>query len=100
MEAWSRMNWYGLWMIGLTFAFFYGGGAKWCKSVKEQRLARMEKELSFSEEEYIHPTLRTKEMEGIGASGVVPLDDAAQEFVELVDKVIEQQRANAAKKHK
>ena len=98
MEVWSRMDWYGIWMVGLGYAFFYGGGAKLCKDLKEKRLQKAEKDIIGVEEEYIHPTLRTKDMEGIGMNAIPPVDEAITEFEEVVDKVIEKHKQEVRKK--
>lgn len=51
MEAWSRMDWYGIWIVGLGWAFFYGGGAKLCKNLKEKRLQKATKSIVGVEKE-------------------------------------------------
>ena len=98
MEVWSRMDWYGIWMVGLGYAFFYGGGAKLCKDLKEKRLQSAEKDIIGVEEEYVHPTLRTKDMEGIGMNAIPPVDEAITEFEEVVEKVIEKHKQEMRKK--
>ncbi|VDC04071.1 unnamed protein product [Peniophora sp. CBMAI 1063] len=40
LEAWRRVNWYGLWIIGGAFAFFYGGGRAWLKRVQTLRIKK------------------------------------------------------------
>jgi len=98
VEIWSRMDWYGTWMVGLGYAFFYGGGAKLCKNLKEKRLQEAKKNIVGVEEEYVHPTLRTKDMEGIGMNAVPPVDEAMTEFEEVVKKVIEKHKWEVKKK--
>jgi lysophospholipid acyltransferase len=98
MEVWSRMDWYGIWMVSLGYAFFYGGGAKLCKNLKEKRLLKAETSVVSVEEEYVHPTLRTKDMEGIGMNAIPPVDEAITEFEEVVEKVIEMHKQETRKK--
>lgn len=103
LEAWSRMNWYGLWMVGLAFAFFYGGGGALCKKLNEERIKRAPKDVAWEivGETYIHPTLRTDEMQGTGLQNVPPVDQVAREMEELIDKLVENIKAEAkAKKTK
>ncbi len=38
IEAWRRLNWYGLWMIFGGMVFFYSGGAAWLKSYQAERM--------------------------------------------------------------
>jgi len=97
IEVWSRMDWYGIWMIGLGYAFFYGGGAKLCKNLKEKKLQKAEKHIAGVEEEYVHPTLRTKDMEGIGLNAIPPVDEAITELEEAVEKVIEKHQQEMRK---
>ena len=66
MEVWSRMDWYGIWIVGLGYAFFSGGGTKLCKNLKEERLRKAERDLIGVEEEYVHPTLRTNTIPPMG----------------------------------
>lgn len=40
LEAWRRVNWYGIWIIGGAFAFFYGGGRAWLKRVQTLRIKK------------------------------------------------------------
>ena len=40
LEAWRNVNWYGLWIIGGTFVFFYGGGRAWLKRVQTLRIKK------------------------------------------------------------
>lgn len=41
LEAWRRVDWYGLWIIGGAFAFFYGGGRAWLKRVQTLRIKKV-----------------------------------------------------------
>jgi lysophospholipid acyltransferase len=43
METWRRMEWYGLWMVGGTLAFFSLGGKSWMQSLAHGRVSKMEK---------------------------------------------------------
>lgn len=43
LEAWRRMNWYGIWMIGGAMLFFFLGGKSWFRSLVQQRVRRAEK---------------------------------------------------------
>ncbi|KAF8499985.1 MBOAT-domain-containing protein [Gautieria morchelliformis] len=48
LEAWRRMEWYGLWMVGGVLAFFALGGKSWMRGLAQSRIRRMEKK--FEEE--------------------------------------------------
>ena len=37
LEAWSRLGWYGVWMVGGALVFFYAGGARVLKTVQGMR---------------------------------------------------------------
>ena len=97
LEAWKRMNYYGLWMVGLGFVFFYGGGGAACRKWKEQRLKTATKSVAqeIVGENYVHPTLRTDEMKGTGLQHVPPVDQAVLEVEELVEKLVERLKAEA-----
>jgi lysophospholipid acyltransferase len=97
MEVWSRMDWYGIWIVGLGYAFFSGGGTKLCKNLKEVRLQKAEKTPVGIEEEYVHPTLRTKGMEGTRMNVTPPVDEVMTGF-EVVEKVIEKHKQEIRKK--
>ncbi|EIW82188.1 MBOAT-domain-containing protein [Coniophora puteana RWD-64-598 SS2] len=43
LELWSRVGWYGIWIIGSTLVFFYAGGAKLCKSMRPSEVPVPEK---------------------------------------------------------
>ena len=45
IEAWRRLDWYGLWMVGGALAFFYLGGQTWMKKLAFGRVRRMEKRM-------------------------------------------------------
>jgi lysophospholipid acyltransferase len=92
MEVWSRMDWYGIWIVGLGYAFFSGGGTKLCKNLKEARLRKVEKDL-IGVEERVYPTLRTKGMEDIRMNAIPPVD------VVIVEKVIEKHKQEIMKRH-
>lgn len=98
MEVWSRMDWYGIWMVALGYAFFYGGGAKLCKELKEKRLQKAENDTAGVEGEYVHPTLRTEDMKGIGMNAIPPVDEAIIEFEEVMEKAIEKHKQETRKK--
>lgn len=102
LEAWRRMGWYGVWMIGIAFVFFYGGGAGWCKKIKEERVKRAPKDVAVEivGENYSHPTLRTPEMKGTGLQHMPPVDQAAQELEALIVKLVDTIKAEASKKSK
>jgi lysophospholipid acyltransferase len=97
LEAWKRMDYYGLWIIGLAFAFFYGGGGAACRKWNEQRLKRATKSVAkdIVGENYHHPTLRTNEMKGTGLQNMPPVDQAVLEVEELVEKLVERLKAEA-----
>lgn len=97
MEVWSRMDWYGLWIVGLGYAFFFGGGKELCKNLKEDRLRKAEKDL-IGIEEYVHPTLRTKGVEDIRINAIPPMDGVITGFEEVVEKVIEKHKQEIKKK--
>jgi len=40
IEAWRRLQWYGLWMIFGAMAFFYGGGVIWLKGLQAKRVGK------------------------------------------------------------
>jgi len=97
LEAWGRMDYHGLWMVVLGFAFFYGGGGAACRKLNERRLKNAPKHLAreIVGESYSHPTLRTDEMKGTGLQNVPPVDQALREVEELVEKLVERLRAEA-----
>ncbi|KIJ70373.1 hypothetical protein HYDPIDRAFT_143668 [Hydnomerulius pinastri MD-312] len=37
MEAWSRLNWYGFWIVGSAFLFFYAGGSKYLQGLQKKQ---------------------------------------------------------------
>jgi lysophospholipid acyltransferase len=39
--AWSRLGWYGLWMVFGALAFFFGGGSRWLKSMQARRVMKV-----------------------------------------------------------
>jgi len=41
IKAWSRLHWYGLWMVFGGMAFFYSGGAAWLKGLQARRVRRV-----------------------------------------------------------
>jgi lysophospholipid acyltransferase len=100
LEAWRRMNWYGVWMVALSFVFFYGGGAAVCKKIKEERVKRAPKDVALEivGENYVHPTLRTDEMKGIGLQNMPPIDQAVLEMESLIDKLVESIKVEAKKR--
>ncbi|KAG8757310.1 lysophospholipid acyltransferase [Serendipita sp. 396] len=102
LEAWRRMGWYGFWIIGLAFVFFYGGGGAACKRLKEERVKRAPKDVAkeIVGENYIHPTLRTDEMKGTGLQNIPPVDQVALEIEELVEKLVDTLRKEALKKQR
>lgn len=85
------MDWYGLWMVVIAFAFFYGGGTQLCDYLKKQRIARAKDAIvnELAAETYFHPALRTEDMQGTGLRNLPPVDAIAQEVEELVKKAIE-----------
>lgn len=91
IEVWSRMGWYGFWIVGLGYAFFSSGGTKLCKNLKEERLRKAEKDL-IGIEEYVHPMLRTKGVEDIQMNSIPPVDGV------MVEKVIKKHRRELRKK--
>jgi lysophospholipid acyltransferase len=42
VEAWRRLQWYGLWMIFGGIAFFYCGGAAWLKGLQVKRMRQVD----------------------------------------------------------
>jgi len=36
--AWSRLLWYGHWMVGLCLIFFYAGGRSWLAGIQARRV--------------------------------------------------------------
>jgi len=89
MEVWSRMDWYGIWIVSLGYAFFSGGGTKLCKNLKEERLRKAEKDLIGVEEEHVHPTLHT--------NAILPVDGVITGPEEVVEKVIEKHKQEIRK---
>jgi lysophospholipid acyltransferase len=100
LEVWRRMNWYGIWIIGLAFAFFYGGGGAACRKLKEERVKRAPKDVAqeIVAERYAHPTLRTDEMRGTGLQNIPPVDQVAVEVEELIEKLVESLKSDMASK--
>lgn len=43
LETWRRMDWYGLWLVGGTLAFFSMGGKRWMRSLAHMRVSRMKR---------------------------------------------------------
>jgi lysophospholipid acyltransferase len=43
IEAWSRLYWYGFWMVGSTLAFFWLGGSKFLKALQKKEGKTAEK---------------------------------------------------------
>lgn len=42
LTGWSRVGWFGHWMVGGSLAFFYLGGASYLKRVQEKRVWKAE----------------------------------------------------------
>ena len=38
IEAWRRLQWYGLWMVFGSMMFFYGGGTRLLKGMQAKRV--------------------------------------------------------------
>lgn len=38
LVAWSRLSWYGHWMLGVALLFFYGGGTKVLRRLQSSRV--------------------------------------------------------------
>jgi hypothetical protein len=95
LEAWRRMNWYGLWIVGLTFAFFYGGGAVACRKLNQERIKRAPKDAvkEIIGENYVHPTLRTPEMQGTGLQNIAPVNEVALEIEALIETLVDKIKA-------
>ncbi len=83
------MDWYGIWIVSLGYAFFSGGGTKLCKNLKEERLRKAEKDLIGVEEEHVHPTLHT--------NAILPVDGVITGPEEVVEKVIEKHKQEIRK---
>lgn len=84
------MDWYGIWIVGLGYAFFSCGGTKLCKNLKEEGLRKSEKDLIGVEEEHVHPTLRT--------NAIPTADGVITGCGEVVEKVIEKHKQEIRKK--
>lgn len=76
--GWSRLGWYGHWMVLAALVFFYGGGMRWLKRLQA---ARVKKAGGVKE-------IRAEEFPGKTASGATtpsaqtlpPLDEVAREM--------------------
>jgi len=98
MEVWSRMDWYGIWIVGFGYSFFSGGGTKLCTNLKEERLRKAETNLIGVEEEYAHLTLRMKDMKGIRMNSIPPVGGVITGLEEVMEKVIEKHKQGIKKK--
>lgn len=71
LETWRRLDWYGIWLVGGTLAFFSLGGERWMKGLALRRAIRIEKRQE-DETKGVRVFVSKNERENDSLSHVVP----------------------------
>ncbi|KAI0035646.1 MBOAT-domain-containing protein [Vararia minispora EC-137] len=76
VEVWARVDYYGLWMVFATLAFFYSGGRTWLKSLQARRVRNIEHAI---EKEECDPSV-----------ALPPVDQAINEVRQEVEDLVQE----------